>query len=49
MKPETNTKAKTASAKTGSRKKLNLKGTTKSSAAISPRLASNHNETLLIR
>jgi hypothetical protein len=49
MKPETNTKAKTANAKTVSRKKLNLKGTTKSAAAISPRLAANHNETLLIR
>lgn len=48
MKSETNTKAK-ANAKVASGKKPTLKGMTKSSAVISPRLAANHNETLLIR
>lgn len=46
MKPETNAKPK---AKVASGKKPTLKGMTKSSAVITTRLASNHNETLLIR
>ena len=46
MKTKTNTKAKPANTKD---KKPTLKGMTKSSVVLSPRLASNHNETLLIR
>jgi hypothetical protein len=49
MKTETNAKGNAANAKTASGKKLSLKGTTKSSVVISPRLAANHNETLLTR
>jgi hypothetical protein len=49
MKTQTNIKAKTANAKGASGTKLSPKGTTKSSASISPRLAANHNETLLTR
>jgi hypothetical protein len=48
MKSETNKKAK-ANAKVASGKKPSLKGMTKSAATVSPRLAANHNETLLIR
>jgi hypothetical protein len=47
MKSEMNTKAKSADIKAAPKKKASLKGITKSSAMISPRLASNHNETLL--
>jgi hypothetical protein len=47
MKPHTI--HKTQATKSASGKKLSPKGTSKSSVAISPRLASNHNETLLIR
>jgi hypothetical protein len=47
MKPQTI--KKTQATKSASGKKLSLKGTTKSSAAISPRLAANHNETLITR
>jgi hypothetical protein len=42
-------KTKSASEKAASKKKPSLKGITKNSATISPRLASNHNETLLTR
>jgi hypothetical protein len=47
MKPQTINK--TQATKSASGKKLNPKGTTKSSVAISPKLAANHNETLITR
>jgi hypothetical protein len=46
MKTKTNAKAKPGNTKA---KKPILKGMTKSSAVFSPRLASNHSETMLIR
>jgi hypothetical protein len=41
-------KAKSASEKAASKKKPSLKEVTKTSAMVSPRLSSNHNQTLLI-
>jgi hypothetical protein len=47
MKTKTNTKAKAGNSK--AKKPILKKGMIKSSAVFSPRLASNHSETMLIR